>query len=111
MPARGDQLEEQLCIGEQCSVDDRATLTGVILAKHICFALSDHELGETNLVEHKIKLTDSIPMATQPKRLPYVLYKELEGELDRLISTGCIEQSNSSYASGLVMVRQTDGTL
>jgi len=105
---RRDQLEEQLCIGEQCSVEDRAGLTGVILANHNCFALSDHELGETGLVEHEIKLTDRTPVATLTRRLPYALRKELEGELDQLITRGCIEQSNSPY---VVLVRKKDGTL
>jgi len=45
------QLEEQLCIGE-CNVEDRATLQKVILLNHDIFALSNEELGETNLVEH-----------------------------------------------------------
>jgi len=76
---RKEQLEEQLCIGEHCSVEDRA---GVILANHHSFALSDYELGETNLVEHEVKVTNHTPVATQPWRLPYALHKELEGELD-----------------------------
>jgi len=76
-------------------VEERAALSGMILANHHSFALSDYELGETSLVEHEVKVTDHTPVATQPQRLPYALPKELEGELDQLISTGCIEQSNS----------------
>ena len=79
---RSDQLEEQLCIGEQCSAEDRTALTGVTLANHHSFALLDEELGETNLVKHVVQLTDHTPIATQPRRLPYTLHKELEGELD-----------------------------
>jgi len=108
---RRDLLEEQLCIGEHCSTEDRAALTGVVLANHHSFALSDDELGETNLVEHVVQLTDHTPIATQPRRLPYALRKELEGELDRLVGTGCIEPSNSPYASGLVLVRKKDRSL
>ena len=108
---RKEQLEEQLCIGEHCSVEDRTAVTGVILANHHSFALSDHELGEMSLVEHEVKVTDHTPVTTHPQRLPYALRKELEGELDRLISTGYIEQSNSFYASGLVLVRKNDGSL
>ena len=39
----------------------RAALTGVILANYHSFALSDHELGETHLVEHEIKVSDHTP--------------------------------------------------
>ena len=38
--------------------------------------------------------------------MPYV-----QTELSRLEVTGCIEQSTSPYASGLVLVRKKDGTL
>ena len=46
-----------------------------------------------------------------PRRLPYALRVELEEELDRLESTGCIEPSSSSYTSNLVLVRKKDGGL
>ena len=75
------------------------------------FALSDEELGETNLVEHEIKLTDNTTIMTLPRRLPYALRTELEEELEGLLNTGCIEPSTSPYSSGLVLVRKKDGSL
>ena len=69
------------------------------------------ELGETNLVEHVIDTGEAKPAKSLPRRLPYALRRELEEELVRLESTGCIEPSTSPYASGLVLVRKKDGTL
>ena len=40
-----------------------------------------------------------------------MLHRELEEELDRLESTGCIEPSNGSYASNLILVSKKDGGL
>ena len=43
--------------------------------------------------------------------MPYALRTELEEELERLLSAGCIEPSTSPYSSRLVLVRKKDGGL
>ena len=75
------------------------------------FALSDEELGETDLVEHQIEMSEHKPFKVFPRRLPYALREELEVESDQLLHVGCIEPSSSPYASGLVLVRKKDGGL
>ena len=105
-----EELKEQLRIGE-LPKEERQVLLQLLCKQHEVFAMSDSELGETSLVEHDIQLTDNIPVMSQPRRLPYTLREELEIELNRLISTGCIEPSNSPYSSGLVLVRKKDGGL
>jgi len=63
------------------------------------FALSDHDLGETDLMEHQIDLEPgSKPFRTSPRRLPYALRAELETELMQLLESGSIEPSTSPYA-------------
>ena len=96
-----------MSIGEH-GTEDSAALREAILLHHSVFALSDEELGETNLVEHEIKLT---AIMTSPRCLPYALCTELEEELKRLLNTGCIELSVSPYSCGLVLVRKKDGSL
>ena len=83
----------------------------MILANHGTFTLSDEEFGETNSVEHDVDLTDSVPITIYLRRLPYALCAELEEELERLLKTGCIEPSTSSYSSRLVLVRKRDDGL
>ena len=107
---RQEKLGEQLTVGE-LSEGEKQILLKLLSAQHQVFALTDSELGETDLVEHDIKVTDNIPVVTQARRLPYALRAELERELDRLTSVGCIEPSDSPYASGLVLVRKKDGSL
>ena len=102
--------KQQLNMGEH-NTEDTAALREAVLSHHSVFALSDEELGETNLVEHEIKLTDNITITSLPRRLPYALRTELEEELERLLNTGCIEPSTSPYSSGLVLVRKKDKSL
>ena len=91
---RQDQLAEQLQIGE-CSGKDKEALLQLLCSIHQVFALTDTELGETDLVEHNIVTVDNQPVRVSPRRLPYALRAELEGELIKLLNTGCIEASNS----------------
>ena len=82
------------------------------MKKSEVFALSDEELGETDVVEHSIDTSTAKPMKQPPRRLPYALQKQLEDELDKLLKINCIEPASSSpYASPLVLVRKPDGNL
>ena len=63
------------------------------------------------LVEHSIETVDNQPVRVSPRWLPCALRTELEAELTKLMNTGCIEESSSPYASGLVLVRKKDSGL
>jgi len=94
------QVRDQLVIGDNCQDGERQAFIQLLCAKHHVFALSDLELGETELVEHQIDLVDGKPIRVPLRRLPYVLRTELDSELAKLRDTGCTEPSNSPYASG-----------
>ena len=101
----------QLQIGEQLSDQEKTSLEELLLAYSDVFALTDEELGGTDLVTHSINTGDAKPVKTLPRRLPYALHQELEEEMRKLIDLGCIEASNSPYASALVLVRKKGGGL
>ena len=105
------ELESQLAVGGACSEEECGKFKQLLMCKHVNFALKDTELGETSLVEHVIDTGEAKPAKIPPRRLPYALRRELEDELIKLESTGCIEPSTSPYASGLVLVRKKDWTL
>ena len=105
---RHSELHSQLLVGDVCLTDEKEMLLQLLLK---VFALSDGELGETDLVQHKIEMKEAVPFRTPPHELSYALRAELETELSRLEATGCSEQSTSPYASGLVLARKKDETL
>ena len=108
---RSQELRKALWISDKCSQEDKQQLEKVILDLNDVFALSDQELGETDLVTHTIDTGNARPVQTSPRRLPYALRKELEEEMANLLATGCIEPSTSPYASALVLVRKKGGGL
>ena len=108
---RSQELRKALWISDKCSQEDKQQLEKVILDLNDVFALSDQELGETDLVTHTIDTGNARPVQTSPRRLLYALRKELEEEMANLLATGCIEPSTSPYASALVLVRKKGGGL
>jgi len=90
MTKRQLALQEQLQVGEHFSVQEKKSLEEVPLAYSDVFALTDEELGETDLVTYSINMGNARPVKTLPERLPYALRQELEEEMKKL---GCIEPS------------------
>ena len=57
--------------------------------------------GNTDIIEHKIKLTDNNPVRSRPYPLPYALRENLKREIQDMLSLGIIRESNSPFASRL----------
>ena len=66
--------------------------------------------GKTDMIEHKIELTDNNPVRSRPYLLPYALRENLKREIEDMISFGIIRESNSPFASPIVIVKKKDGT-
>ena len=108
---RRKALKDELRISDRCSAKERQQLEELLLGLEDAFALDDSELGETDLITHKIDTGKVRPVQTSPRRLPYTLLKELEDEMSSLLAIGCVEPSTSPYASALVLVRKKGGGL
>ena len=59
--------------------------------------------GETDVIQHRVKLTDDTPIHCKPYPLLYTMREDLRNELDSMLET-------SPYASPIVMVKKEDGS-
>ena len=66
--------------------------------------------GETNVIQHRVKLTDDTPIRCKPYPLPYTMRKELRNEVDSMLEMGVVRPSTSPYMSPIVMVKKKDGS-
>ena len=66
--------------------------------------------GKTDMIEHKIELTDNNPVRSRPYPLPCALRENLKREIEDMLSLGIIRESHSPFASPIVIVKKKDGS-
>jgi len=64
----------------------------------------------TNLIEHKVELTQREPVRCKAYPTPYKMQEIVDKEIDGLLEMGVIERSEAPYASPLVLVKKPDNT-
>ena len=66
--------------------------------------------GDTDVIQHKVKLTDDTPIRCKPYPLPYAMREELRNEVvDSILEMGVVRPSTSPYPSPIIMVKKKDG--
>ena len=92
--------------------EDQKSSLEQLLTKHAkVFAKSDDDLGYTETVKHTIRTTDEIPITQPYRRLPPSQNQEVKEHIQKLLDTQVITESQSSYASPIVVVRKKNGSL
>lgn len=99
---------EQLNIGD-VSDEDKYKLLTLINKYRDCFASSLNELGCTNIEEMAINLNDDHPVVHRPYRLSQKERLEVQSMVDDMCGSGVIRESNSPYASPIVLVTKKTG--
>ena len=75
------------------------------------FAKDDSDLGHVNRVTHRIRVIDETPVNKPYRRIPPSQIVEVREHIEALLKSGVITESQSWYASPVVVVRKKDGTL
>lgn len=74
------------------------------------FSKDSAMFGRTDLVKHKIELTDEHPIKQPHRRLPLVKMREMDSMVEEMLSKNVIEPSDSPWASPVVLVQKKDGS-
>ena len=75
------------------------------------FTTPDGDVGQTDVVEHEIRLSDETPFKLPVRRLGPSQREVVQTEVQKVIDAGKVVPSSSPYASPVVLVRKKDGTL
>ena len=75
------------------------------------FALTDQELGCTNVVRHSIDTGNHRPIKQQPYRTAIARRDTIRQMVDQMQSQGIVRPSHSPWASPVVLVPKKDGSL
>ena len=101
----------QRLINPELNQDQQEKMKEFLEKNECCFAWSDEELGHTDLLPHKIKLTTDTPIAHRYRRIPPSQLQEVRDHLDTLLEKKIITPSTSPYAAPVVIVRKKDGSI
>jgi len=74
------------------------------------FAKSSADLGFFDILQHDIDTGDARPIKQSPRRPPLAAAATEDEILDKMLSTGVIEPSNSPWASPVCLVKKNEGT-
>jgi len=107
-PATKLSLEEQLkaVISPSLNKHDRQVILDTLLRYEDVF---DESLGYTDVITHKINTGDTAPIRQYPRRFPYAYREEVSRQISDMLQQGVIQQSNSPWASPIVLVKKKDG--
>ena len=75
------------------------------------FSKNDLDLGKTDKVKYKIKLTDPVPFKERHRKIPPSQYEEVRKHLQEMLDIGAIRPSDSPWCSALVLVKKKSGEL
>ena len=64
--------------------------------------------SKTNIIEHKIELTDNKSVRSWPYTLPYAMQENLKKEIEDRLSLEIIQESNSPFMLPIVIVKKKD---
>src|ERR1044072_4588056 len=69
----------------------------------------DHDIGNCDIVEHAIRLTDDIPTTCRLRPRSPKKNKWIEAQIKEMLKNGVIEKSKSPYTANVVVVGKKDG--
>lgn len=97
---------DMINLGPDVSHSHREQLLELLNKHRNCFALDITELGMTNVSAMRIKLNDDSPVSYKPYRLSHKEREIVRGLVNELLDNKIIQDSNSSYASPIVLVKK-----
>ncbi len=105
-----DKLD--LChLENELSGDELRQVKALLSRYSHVFAKHDLDLSHTDVTCHHINLTDITPFKEPHRLLPPAMYEEVRNHIKQMLDLGAIRESHSLFASPVVLVRKSDGSL
>ena len=78
---------------------------------NMIFCKNDLDLGKTDKVKYRIKVTDPVPFKERYRGIPPSLYEAVRKHLQEMLDLGAIRPSDSLWCSAVVLVKKKNGEL
>ena len=111
----GDSEDEKwistVDVDESLSSSERSRVLSLIRDFHDVFSKSDRDLGHCTIGKHSITTEDNVAVKLPDRRIAPQMVPEVKKILQNWLQDGIIKESNSPYASQLVLVRKKCGKI
>lgn len=102
-------VETEFHYGGHLSDTEIAQLKKLLKQYDCCFSSSLRDLGYTNVIKMEIQLNDNTPVVYRPYRLSYPERELVQSMVQEMIEADIVCESNSSYASPILLVKKKTG--
>ena len=102
---------DKIHLPDQLESSHRQKLMDVLNRRHNAFAKHEDDLGRTTTLKHAIHTTDNIPVKQPYRKIPPTQLEEVKEHIAGLVRKGVIRESQSAYASPIVLCRKKNGDL
>ncbi|XP_036347329.1 uncharacterized protein LOC118756687 [Rhagoletis pomonella] len=105
------QIERVFSINEESHLTsaDRDKLKTILIHFQDAFSEKLSDLGKCNVAKMNIELNTNIPVRMKPYRVPFAKRPIVAGIIRELLDNDIIRQSDSAYASPIVLVEKKNG--
>ena len=107
LPCQPKESLEDIKYGKNLNPSQKAEVEALVKSYRSVF--SDLP-GSFNLLSHRIMLTDERPIRQKAYPIPYSVQRSLSNDIKDMLRMGVIRESNSPYASPVVIVKKKDGS-
>ena len=90
---------------------EKQSLKDLLIRYQDVFAKDKNDLGQTNLVQHRINTGEARPIKQPIRRIPFAKRDAAENEVQRMIDNDIIKPSESPWAAPTVLVPKKDGSI
>ena len=92
------------------SDEEKEQLKALLVEFSDVVATSNEDVGQTNLMAHKIDVDGAAPVKQPPRRMPFHKREEVRKHLDQMLEADVVEPSSSPWSSPVVLVKKPDGS-
>lgn len=102
---------KEIELPENLDPHSKDKLVKLLLQYSHVFAQHEGDLGLTTTIKHRIILEDDVPVKQPYRPIPPSQIEEVRQHITDLLNTGVIEESQSPYASPIVIVKKKNGKI